>query len=107
MENREMKKLLAVWCEIEDERGCLYLAKVKNKRQYEIVWVPNAFHFWNAGDNAKVLYVSNKSYEDTIFDITSALISHATFWVPRQGALERVYFDWETLSSKREILTKN
>tara|TARA_Y100000401_G_C8269265_1_gene197456 strand:- start:100 stop:423 length:324 start_codon:yes stop_codon:yes gene_type:complete len=86
----------------DGKRGMLYLAKVKNKRQYELVLVPQHLHFWNMEDNYETLYVSTKSYEDTIKDIMSALVQHATFYAPRQNQFEKVVFDFETLSSKYE-----
>ena len=86
----------------EGKRGMLYLAKVNNKRQYEIVLIPRPYHFWNVEDNYETLYISTKSYEDTIRDIMSALIEHATFYAPMQNQWEKVVFDFETLSSKHE-----
>ena len=86
----------------DGKRGMLYLAKVKNKRQYELVLIPRPYHFWNVEDNYETLYISTKSYEDTIRDILNALVQHATFYAPKQNQWEKVVFDFETLSSKYE-----
>jgi hypothetical protein len=84
----------------KDKSGMLYLAKVKNKRQYELVLIPRPYHFWNVEDNYETLYISTKSYKDTITDIMFALVQHATLYAPRQNQFQKVVFDWETLTSK-------
>tara|TARA_Y100000401_G_scaffold14234_1_gene9667 strand:+ start:5023 stop:5343 length:321 start_codon:yes stop_codon:yes gene_type:complete len=84
----------------EGKRGNVYLAKVKNKRKYKLIFIPHPYHFWNVEDNYETLYVSTKSYEDTLSDILHALIQHATFYAPKQNQFTKVIFEWETLRSK-------
>ena len=85
----------------EGKRGNIYLAKVKNKTKYKLIFIPRPYHFWNVEDNYETLYVSTRSYEDTLSDILCALIQHTTFYAPRQNQFTKVVFDWETLRSKQ------